>query len=305
MNLDARLPRTPTLWQNDRLHFFKYMTESTAKIVLENRTLRWSTASELNDPFDMQFDMSINVDRERMKAGALEKIWNLYSGTQPIPVKNTMGAMLELLRTATTNLTREELTEKLGPAIAEGYDRMLTRLPTTHANAEPEIATLKILSLTTKPDNNLMWTHYANEHRGVVMRFRSIPAFDSPYGMAKPMNYVSEVPPFYSEKDLVDIIAGVAKTNARDIIDKIIYTKSADYAYEQEWRISTGSGRNKYAPFEDVPFGLNELDGIIFGLRTSDANKTEIQELAAKYPNIEMMRSTRTRSSLTLSVETL
>lgn len=305
MNLDARLPRIPALWENDRLHFFKYMTASTAKIVLENRTLRWSTASELNDPFDMQFDMSVNVDRERLKARALEKIWSLYSGVQPIPVKNPMGAMLELLRNAATKFTKEELKEKLGPAIGEGYDRMITRLPTTHANAEPQIATLKILSLTTKPDNNLMWTHYTNAHSGVVMRFRSIPAFDSPYGMAKPMNYVSEVPPFYSENDLVDIIAGVAKTNARDIIEKIIYTKSADYEYEQEWRVSTGSGRNKHAPFEDVPFGLNELDGIIFGLRTSDADKTEIQELAAKYPNIEMMRSTRTRSSLTLTVETL
>jgi len=303
MDLDARITRVPTLWHNDRLHFFKYMTASTARIVLANRTLRWSTASVLNDPFDMQFNMSINVDREQLKAAALAKMWDLYASDQPIPARNLAGVMMEVLRQAPQKLTRDDFKAQFGPAIVEGYDRMLAQVPKTHAEVEPYVASHKILSLTTTPNNNLMWTHYTDGHRGIVMRFRSIPPF-SPYGMAKPMNYVTEVPPLFSEEDLVDIIAGIANIDVGAILDKITYTKSADYEYEKEWRISFGSGRNKLAPFEDIQFGLNELDGIILGMKILDADEVEIRALAVEYPNIEMMRTTRTRSTLELSVET-
>ena len=226
MDLDARITRVPRLWHNDRLHFFKYMTASTGKIVLADRTLRWSTASVLNDPFDMQFDLPLNVDPDRMQTAALVKMWGLYASDRPIPAKNPAGVILELLRQAPQKLTRDEFTANFGPAIVEGYERMLAILPETNARVEALVATNKILSLTTTPYNILMWTHYTGGHRGVVMRFRSIPAFDSPFGMAKPMDYVTEVPPLYIEQDLVDIIAGIANTDVRAIMDKFTYTKA-------------------------------------------------------------------------------
>lgn len=305
MEIDAPLDLVPEFWHNDRLHFFKYMTASTAKIVLADRTLRWSTASELNDPFDMQFNLSINVDREQLRVAALDKMWELYAGDQPIPARNIVGVMMELLRQAPEKMARGEFEAQFGPSVVEGYDRLIARLPKTNAEVESHVASNKILSLTTAPDNNLMWTHYTNGHRGVVMRFRSIPAFDSVYGMAKPMNYVTDVPSLYSEQDLVEIISGIATTDAGEILDKIILTKSADYEYEKEWRASTGFGRNEDAPFEDVQFGVNELDGIVFGMRISDDDKTQIQMLASEYPNVELMRAVRTSSGLTIDVDTI
>ena len=303
MDLDARITKAPIHWHNNRLHFFKYMTASTAKVVLANRTLRWSTASLLNDPFDMQFDMSIDVDREKLKESALEKMWGLYSSDRPIPAKNLAGALMEMLRKIPKRFSRAEFDSEFGPVIVEGYDRMLAQLPKTHAQAEPYFSRIKILSLTATPNNNLMWTHYADGHSGVVMRFRSIPEIDSPFGMARPMNYVTEVPSLFSEDDLVNISAGISNIDASAIMDKVIYTKSADYEYEQEWRISSGSGRDVEAPFEDLRFGRDELDGIIFGLKTSDADKDEIRALAAEYPAASIMRAVRGRSSLELSIE--
>src|SRR5258708_2756964 len=46
-------------------YLYKYVTSSVAHLVLQNRTLRWSTASFLNDPFDIQFDLHVDVDREK------------------------------------------------------------------------------------------------------------------------------------------------------------------------------------------------------------------------------------------------
>jgi len=297
LEIDARIESVPAGWHNDRLHFFKYMTASTAKIVLENRTLRWSTASLLNDPFDMQFDMTIDIDRDKFQKAVMEKTWGLYASDQPIPAANELGIMMELLRRSPEKLSKEEFYEEFGAATFEGYDRMLAAIPKTNEDARPHIETNKVLSLTTAPNNNLMWTHYADGHSGVVLRFRSIPELDSPYGMAKPMNYVDEVPHLFSEEELVDIAAGISNIDVRAILDKIIYTKSSDYSYEREWRISTGSGRTA-DPFEDIPFGLNELDGIVFGLNTSDVDRAEIEALAAKYPNVEFMHTARAKLGL-------
>ena len=303
MDVDARIPNAPNSWHNNRLHFFKYMTANTAKIVLANRTLRWSTASVLNDPFDMQFDMSVSIDPDQLRTAALSKMWQLYASGQPISARNPAGVVMELLRRSLPKLTRDEFDREFGPSVTKGYDRLRARLPETHAEAAPHLAQIKILSLTTAPHNNLMWTHYADGHRGVVMRFKSIPALDSPYGMAKPMNYVTDVPPLFSQEELVDISAGIATIDVRSIVDRIIYTKSADYKYEQEWRISSGAGRDKHALFEDILFGRDELDGVILGMRISTSEEREIRGLAKSYPNTAIMRATRTRSSLDVSVE--
>jgi hypothetical protein len=305
IDLDARVSAVPANWRNDRLHFFKYMTASTAKIVLANRTLRWSTPSQLNDPFDMQFDMSINVNKEQLKATALEKMWGRYSGEEAHPVGNMVGIMLEMLRQYAPGMTKADFFAHFGPGIEEGYHRAMAALPSINAQTAPGIATMKVLSLTTMPSNNLMWTHYADAHRGVVLRLRSIPALDSPYGMAKPMNYVETFPSLLDEEDLVNMSAGIESINVTKIVDKIVYTKSAEYKYEREWRLCSGSGRDTNAPFEDIPFAWNELDGIVLGLNVSDSDRAEILALACGYPNIEMMQAKRTRSTLELGVEAI
>jgi hypothetical protein len=120
MDIDARIPDAPKSWHNDRLHFFKYMTAATARIVLTNRTLRWSTASVLNDPFDMQFDMSVAIDPDRLRSAALSKMWQLYASQQPTPAKNPAGGLMELLRRSSPKLTRDEFDREFGPAMADG-----------------------------------------------------------------------------------------------------------------------------------------------------------------------------------------
>jgi hypothetical protein len=86
------------------------------------------------------------------------------------------------------------------------------------------------------------------------------------------------------------------------IMDRMIYTKSSHWNYEKEWRMSAGSGRDAAAPFELCPFGLNDIDGIIFGLRTSNADKLEIRRLAESYPNIQFFEAQRERSHFGLQI---
>jgi hypothetical protein len=89
----------PSHWTNNRRFFFKYVNRTTGKIVLENRTLRWSTPGTLNDPYDMQFDLHMEVDHEVVKALVLQKLWDGFYGGQIVPADNRLGAIIKWYET--------------------------------------------------------------------------------------------------------------------------------------------------------------------------------------------------------------
>jgi len=55
-------------------YLYEYVTAHVAQLILRNCTLRWSAASLLNDPFDVQFDLHVEVDRETLRALSLDKM---------------------------------------------------------------------------------------------------------------------------------------------------------------------------------------------------------------------------------------
>jgi len=83
MDFDQKADGLPAHARNDRLHFFKYMNETTAKIVLSDGTLRWSTTEYPNDPFDMQFEMILHSDIEGIRGDALNETWSLICSGEP------------------------------------------------------------------------------------------------------------------------------------------------------------------------------------------------------------------------------
>jgi hypothetical protein len=73
-------------------HLFNYVSREVGRAVLTNRTLRWSTPGTLNDPYDMQFDLRVDIDKEAVKTPALGKLWEGHYGKQPAPAGNRLGA---------------------------------------------------------------------------------------------------------------------------------------------------------------------------------------------------------------------
>jgi hypothetical protein len=56
------------------MKFYKYMAAETGKKVLEKSSLRWASPTLFNDPFDVQFDLRVEYDRERVIDQALQNI---------------------------------------------------------------------------------------------------------------------------------------------------------------------------------------------------------------------------------------
>lgn len=189
----------PSHWSHDRGHFFKYLNASTGKIVLKNRTLRWSTPALLNDPFDMQFDLHVTLDRAAVKAAPLEKLWNSFYGDNPPRPNNQLGEIISAFKGLFPILPREAFNMKFGGAIDEGFERAQTRLPQFHDGIRKLMAEGKILCLSEIQDNLLMWSHYAGQHTGLVLRMRCVPELDSAWGAAKPVEYLDQMPRLHEQ----------------------------------------------------------------------------------------------------------
>ena len=283
--------------------FFKYANREAARTILESGTLRWSTPGTLNDPYDMQFNLHVEVDRDEVKRLALEKLWEAHYGLEEPSVGNVMGLLIRAFRGSFPRFTREEFEQEYGEAIEEGLNRFERALPRFHDEIHTEISRSKILCLSEIADSSPMWAYYAENHQGVVLKFRSIAEFDSPWVTARRIEYHDDMPRLLDADFLADLAAGRIALDARTILDRLIYTKSSAWAHEREWRIYTGDGRAREAAFEDVPFHPIELEAVIFGCRMPVEEKGAFSDLIAeRYPHAQLLQAQRDEKNFRLNI---
>jgi|APLak6261663543_1056040.scaffolds.fasta_scaffold02259_4 hypothetical protein len=134
--------------------------------------------------------------------------------------------------------------------------------------------------------NNLMWSHYADSHKGFCIEF------NSKYIKANKVTYQKELP----QIQLTEIFDELNRTRTEEPLEdenhlgkKIIYalcTKLDEWAYEDEYRIQLNNEDTlKYEAkritkenYLDVNFGPHFIESIIFGCRTPIATRKFIIE---------------------------
>jgi hypothetical protein len=244
----------------------------------------------LNDPYDIQFDLHIEVDHEAVKRVALRKLWEGFYGDQVPSSGNLFGALITQFRDVFPRVSREEFDHEFGEAIDEAFKRGEAALPTLQAEVRVHMADSKILCLSEVPDSTVMWTHYAEGHQGLVLRVKSIPELDSAWGAARPVQYMADMPRLLDNEFLADLLSGRVSMNVETIMDRLVYTKSTDWVYEREWRIFAGSGRNARASYEDIPFSAQELDAVILGNRMPEEERSMfIEIIRSRYPHAQIL----------------
>ena len=124
----------------------------------------------------------------------------------------------------------------------------------------------KICSLSKKYDNTLMWSHYANSHKGIVLGVDI-----KNKNKLKKVDYV---------EDLVLDSSNVAKsTRETDVAKTILSKKLTPWEYEEEVRILS---RDKY-----IEVDIKEL---YLGCEINDIDEKLIKKLTSKYLSIEVLK---------------
>lgn len=292
----------PQNWTNDKEHFYKYLSPDTAKIVLENNTLRWSLPTLFNDPFDIQFDLHVDYDRDTITTKILDEMWLTYTGKKPMAPNSPLAHGWNLLQGL--NFSKEQLIHEFKDAVEEGVERGTRQLPHAQAESRKIITSTQVLCLSEVFDNILMWSHYAKNHTGAVLRFSCIDYLDSAWGVAQPVKYEAAMPTLWNENEFIEFMSGQRVLNVREVLDKALLSKAVEWSYEKEWRLAGALFSQR--PFEDIPFHIKELTGIFLGCRVSPGDKDEILKLAAaKYSHAAVFTGRKSERKFALEFEPL
>ncbi len=284
--------------------FFKLMPRGTGKIVLTNKTLRWTTPPTLNDPFDVQTDLSLSYgEMEGVRQAALDMLWESFYDNGPIEPENPIGKLVLSVRGQFPKMRREDFDTEYGPS----FDEILSR-PFAGEGAQAELrafmSRIKILCLTNRFDSVPMWSHYAEQHQGIALRFCTPEGFDSPWVTAKEVHYSDRPPAFVEQKSLPAFLAGRHLPDKRRLFEAMTYTKGSEWSYESEWRISSGDGRDPNATFEDLPFFAQEVDAIILGCRMKEEDRAEFVALRQElFPHADLLVAVPRRDAYLMALE--
>lgn len=143
-----------------------------------------------------------------------------------------------------------------------------------------------ILCITEVPDDLLMWSHYANSHRGFCLGFERTE--QNILGrQARPVVYQDDYPRLTA--------ANFDKKTNPNSADVLWLTKSTHWAYEREWRLIEPEG-NKLCHL-DV-----RVTTVMCGMRMPREDRARLREALAENPTVRFLEATRSDTSFRLNM---
>jgi hypothetical protein len=258
---------------------FKYVKAKTAITILENRALQWSTVDAFNDPFEFKRPFAYSVKWDEMTEVALHQ----YARILTPPTKFQLLAQQ----------WKEDTVRDAGN---------WREMKKAHL----------VLCLSAVHNHILMWSHYADNHRGAVLGFRptiqlgGTTRFATTTLFARPVAYSLEVPIAATLEEYVGYLTGEkAKPDASEAFEKSAYIKSSVWAYENEWRVLEKKRTGDEGPFAYREFHPQELDSVFLGCRMLPGDRKRIIDLVAGWEvpvSLFQMRDDPTRFELRLEL---
>ena len=277
---DAHLYQSPNR-RHDRRFFYKYVSATIAKTILETRKLRWSSPLCFNDPFDISPELWLNFDVPGILAAFANELTVLIDegNFSTLPRDPILRAILSLLKRQSSPDVRRQIVEKLrheSSATAAGQMQDFAELNQRWRDFLP---TFRILCLSELNDVTSMWLHYADSYQGAVLEFECVDELDSPYLVARPVIYQDTPPAITSMQVWARRMLGRGETTYRELFKEYQYIKATAWSYEREWRIVSFARSGESGLFSDYSFNPRELTGIYLGAHCSMEDQAGILSL--------------------------
>jgi hypothetical protein len=279
-------------------YFYKYLSIDTAKLILMNKKFRYSSPLIFNDPFDGQTEVTFDFEIANFNDDIVNEMIRLASFENDFLYKeySDMIKSIELLK----KIIKKEGT--VDPILKNGLieinkeiSRALeeTRLQ-YNVMWQDFLKALRVFSLSINFNSILMWSHYANNHTGVVFKLKALHEEDNLICVAQPVIYQNKPPKFFSKKEWIDDILGIKKLDFVKLYKTYPIIKYDLWNYEDEWRVLNFEWDHKNQLFTDYKLFPNELVAIYFGCNTEKDDIDEITKLSLNInPQIYFFRAKR------------
>lgn len=259
------------------------MSAATAKVVLERRTLRWSSPILFNDPFDVPREMIYGTQPSEVVTASARQIARLIEH----PPENTTELSPKLRWIVET--VKSGITPSLKAELIQNLRGDHHHIPTSASLDEFRqlwrqwLPDFRILCLTESALHSAMWLHYADAYKGVVLELHCDDELDSPWLLARPVKYSAEKPGVYTADGWAELLCLRGDFAVKKMLELATYAKSPDWSYESEWRLMSFKQPDDVGHFTDYEFKERELAGVYFGPLIADADRSVIQDFARPY----------------------
>jgi hypothetical protein len=247
---------------------YKYRNFDTRSIsMLANNQIYFASPSDFNDPFDCAAHEHMF---ETYNPESLELLARLHPGVSP------------------ENITRKN-TERLFETIQQHPE--IKKISIEQKNAYTEFLKKNgILCLSACNDSILMWSHYANYHKGFCIGFKNNIGVRE--DLIRQVNYTKS-----RNNDFVSLyISSQTSTNEKandNLLKAFIFTKYIDWQYEQEWRIIGEKGIAIY-PHDCI-------EHVIFGLKMPPEERNTIRYIL-KNKNIQFFEAVKSKQHFSIEI---
>lgn len=203
----------------ESLFEYKPMNQFTLDIIA-NQRIFYPKPKSFNDPFDTQ--CSFRNRSVIIQSTDSEKISNAF------PSQNPSNMSVH---------TRTDMSKAI-------------------ASFKGQIEKMGVLSLSESCKDILMWSHYADDHRGICIELIREPINElGDKNVTRKVTYTKSYPSLNSK-------ALLSEVGSSSSVKRVLYTKSEQWEYENEWRTFKSVGGEVYP----LP---GSIRSIIFGVRAS------------------------------------
>jgi hypothetical protein len=267
---------------------YKYVRRSGLRL-LEERLLRVPSPIGFNDPFEILPGLEALLPADRLAAllshtvdgEEIEEIYEETARGRGVPSSEIRRELPpDELRARFESDGMGGIVEDLAP----GLYRVVQKAISEH---------LGIVCFTDRPDSLLMWSHYAEGHRGFVYGFDPRhPFFQPEEGSDRLFRKVA-----YSRRRPRVVLSDARAPSdvfSERVAHEFLFTKSEEWAYESEWRLVLPVDPDESVdgePHVRLPEGL--LTTIVVGSRASEEDRARVAELTADefFRDVEVLQA--------------
>lgn len=295
--------------KHDQSHFFKYSSFHTAMLVIKSRGFRWSTPIKFNDPFDNQVGFVLDSNPDVFANALTAFIERLvFSDIAPtIAPTSKLSKFILNLYSIREKLPREKFLQDLHEGSRKCARQIGANLIKANRTISEYLCHSQVLCVSELHDNVVMWSHYAEQHRGVVFKLGCIDEIGNALFGARKVAYTDDFPIFPSDDEFIKHLTGEKKFDFASMCMNLAFTKHTHWAYEREWRVVRFMDMGEPAPREGYaiyPEDPRVFEAVYLGCRMEDKEAARIVECIKRYlPAIQILRGKKSTSRFALSFE--
>ena len=280
-----------------KIYKYQGIDEYSLKNFHKNQ-LFFRNASDFNDPYDSALTSS---DLEFLQAEKVDSIATVYAKSTKLPflqvkeyftkypIKEAFTLLVENTPLKLNQQDRALLLAKILHGVTKEDELFLENISTMYQKR------IYATCFSENPTSMLMWSHYANNHKGMVLEYD----FTELYSEKFLKLFLGLHPIYYNDK-LLNL------KEYENVKEKIFVgtlaaiCKSSEWAYENEWRILLK--QKEYEQGIEVPF--LKPTRIILGARVDQVHKIFLS-LEAKQRGIPINQIKLQRSEYQLKISDL